>query len=55
MGEHNKSDNRNPLKENKEGYSEDLEKMIEEIEKKAFMAGYDYAIEVLKSSRIKKE
>lgn len=32
----------------------DMEKMIEEIEQKAFMAGYEYAIEVLKAGRVKK-
>ena len=32
-----------------------LEKMIEEIEQTAFMAGYDYAIEVLKQGRVKRK
>lgn len=33
----------------------EMEKMIEEIEQKAFMAGYDYAIEVLKAGRVQKK
>lgn len=33
----------------------EMQKMIEEIEQKAFMAGYDYAIEVLKAGRIQKK
>lgn len=41
-------------KGNKDKNSE-MEKMIEEIEQKAFMAGYDYAIEVLKAGRVQKK
>ena len=37
-------------------YSKDeLLKIIEEIEQKAFMAGYDYAIEVLKAGKVHKK
>ena len=32
-----------------------LEEMIEEIEQKAFVAGYDYAIEVLMAGKVKKK
>ncbi len=35
--------------------SKEMEKIIEEIEQKAFMAGYDYAIEVLKAGRVQKK
>ncbi len=34
---------------------DELLKIIEEIEQKAFMAGYDYAIEVLKAGKVHKK
>lgn len=35
--------------------NDEMKKMIKEIEEKAFMTGYDYAIEVLKSGRGQKK
>ena len=35
--------------------NDEMKKMIEEIEEKAFMAGYEYAIEVLKTGRVQKK
>lgn len=43
-----------PGEDNRNKNSE-MEKIIEEIEQKAFMAGYDYAIEVLKAGRVQKK
>ena len=34
---------------------DEMKKMIEEIEEKAFMAGYEYAIEVLITGRVQKK
>lgn len=41
--------------ENSKCKNYEMKKMIEEIEEKAFMAGYDYAIEVLKAGRVQKK
>ena len=35
--------------------NDEIRKLIEEVEEKAFLAGYDYAIEVLKSGRVQKK
>lgn len=35
--------------------NDEIRKLIEEVEEKAFLAGYDYAIEVLKSGRVHKK
>lgn len=55
MCEYNEIQRINDLWEHKTGQKEDFEKMIEEIEQKAFMAGYDYAIELLKAGRVNKK
>ena len=41
--------------ERKNREKEDFVKIIEEIEQKEFMAGYDYAIEVLKAGSVNKK
>lgn len=43
------------LEENSKWQNDEMKKTIEEIEEKAFMAGYDYAIEVLKTGRVQKK
>lgn len=35
--------------------NDEMKKIIEEIEEKAFMAGYEYAIEVLITGRVQKK
>ena len=35
--------------------NDEMKKMIEKIEEKAFMAGYEYAIEVLITGRVQKK
>ena len=55
MSEYNELQYINDLWKEKIEKKEDFVKMIEEVEQKAFMAGYDYAIEVLKAGRVNKK